>query len=111
MEMILGVQIFGALFGLFIMYLSFVFMKRDEFTNNEWGFWTVLGLMITFLSVFPRILDPFVQTLNMSRKMDLLIIFGFIFLIGAAFYNYVVARRTQRNLEKLVRKLALKNTK
>jgi len=111
MEMILGVQIFGALFGLFIMYLSFVFMKRNEFTNNEWGFWTIFGLVITFLSIFPRILDPVVQTLNMSRKMDLVIILGFIFLIGAAFYNYIITRRNQRKLEELVRKIAMKKIK
>lgn len=111
MVMILGVQIFGAFFGLFIMYISFVFMKRNEFTNNEWGFWTIFGLSIVFLSAFPRILDPVVQTLNMSRKMDLLIIFGFIFLIGTAFYNYIVARRTQKKIEELVRKIAMKGIK
>lgn len=111
MVMILGVQIFVALFGLFIMYLSFVLMKRNEFTSNEWGFWTIFGLVMIFLSVFPRTIDPLVQTLNMSRKMDLLIVFGFIFLIGAAFYNYIVTRQTQRSLEELVRKIAMKKLK
>lgn len=104
--MILGIQIIGVLFGIFMMYLSFIYKKRKEFTFNEWAFWSFLSVVFIFISLFPDVLDPVVKSLNIARTMDLFIILGFMFLIGAMFYTYTVTRRNQKMLEEVVRKIA-----
>lgn len=105
--MVLGIQVIGVLFGLFLIYLTFLFHKRKEFTFNEWAFWTVIALLFMVVSLFPQILDPIVKTLSLTRTMDLFIILGFMFLIAAVFYSYKITRATQKRLEEVVRIIAL----
>ncbi|MCP3682793.1 MAG: DUF2304 domain-containing protein [bacterium] len=109
--MILGIQFFGLLFGLVMVYISFINYKRKDFTFNEWIFWVILSVAFMAVSVFPQILEPVVESLSLSRALDLFIIIGFMFLIAAVFYTYMITRRTQRSMEELVRKIALKKKK
>lgn len=105
--MVLGIQVFGLVFSAFMLYLSFLYYKKKEFTLTEWGFWAVFAGLFAALSLFPGLLDPVVSTLNLGRKLDLLIILGFMFLIAATFYTYRVTRHTDRKVEELVSKLAI----
>lgn len=109
--MILGVQMVGVFFGLFILYISFLHYKRQEFTGREYGFWSFFSVIFILMSLFPTILDPVIETLDIARKMDLLIMLGFIFLIGTTFYIYSLVRRTQKNVEDIVKEIAFKRAK
>ncbi len=109
--MVLGIQVMGVLFGLFLVYLTFLFHKRKEFTINEWLFWTVMAFSFMVVSLFPQMLDPIVKSLSLTRTMDFFIILGFMFLIAAVFYTYKVTRDTQKKLEEVVRIIALRNKK
>lgn len=106
--MILGIQLLGVLFALFMIYINFLHYKRKEFTVKEYFFWIITWVVFMIVSVFPGILNPIVESLNLARTMDLLIISGFLFLIAAIFYTYTVVRRTQKKLEDLVRNIAMK---
>ena len=67
--MILGIQILGVLFGLFMVYYSFLKMKKKEFSNNEFVFWGIVWIIIMLLVLFPHSLDFFVKgVLQMNRK-------------------------------------------
>lgn len=107
MAEILGIQLFGTVFGIFVLYMSFLQWKKKEFTLNEWAFWSVFAIGFSGVALFPDLLNPVVSSLRLERKLDFFIIMGFMFLIGAAFYTYKVARRTQKGLEELVRQLAM----
>ena len=107
--MALGIQYIGMLFGLLLLYLSFFHFKRKEFTLNEAGVWGLVGIAFIILSFYPSILDPIVEKLKFARSLDLLIVIGFMFLIGAMFHTYSIARRSDRRIEQLVRKVALEN--
>ncbi len=109
--MILGIQAVGVLFGLLFMYLAFVNLKKKEFTINEWAFWTAVAGAFSALSLFPDILNPFIRAFNISRKMDLLIIAGFMILTAVVFYVYNIATKNQKKLEELVRKMAIDEVK
>ena len=109
--MVLGIQIIGVLFGLFLVYLTFLFHKRREFTVNEWLFWTAMAFSFMVVSLFPQLLDPIVKSLSLTRTMDLFIILGFMFLIAAVFYSYKITRDTQKKLEEVVRIIALQKQK
>ncbi|MEK6967038.1 MAG: DUF2304 domain-containing protein [Nanoarchaeota archaeon] len=108
--MIAGVQILGVIFGLGLFYLAFLSFKRQEFTPIEWGFWTVLSVIVILMSLFPQVLDPVVTRLKFARALDLYVILGFMFLLLSLFYTYTISRRTQVRVEELVRKMAINET-
>ena len=105
--MVLGIQVFGIVFGALMLYMSFLQWKKREFTFNEWAFWSVFALAFSGISFFPDVISPITAALRLERKLDLFIILGFMFLIAATFYSYRVVRKTQKGLEELVRQLAL----
>lgn len=106
--MILGIQLLGLIFGLFMLYYSFIHYKRKEFTSKEWTFWLLLWIVFLYVTLFPRALDFVVSTLNLPRTMDLFIIVGFMVLIAMFFYTYTLVRINQRKLEQIVRRIAKK---
>lgn len=107
--MISGIQIIGILFGLFMMYLTFLYQKRKELTAPEATVWYGLWLVFLILSLLPASLDFLVKgVLNMTRPLDFLIILGFMFLIGATFYNYRSVRKNERRIEEIVRQTAIR---
>ena len=108
MAKILGIQIAGFLFGLFMIYYSFLYYKRKEFTTKEFSFWLGLWLIFSIIALFPSVLDPIVAGIGFLRVLDLLTIAGFLFLTAAVFYTYTVVRKNQNKLEKLVREMAIK---
>ncbi len=107
--MMLGVQIFGVLFGLFMVYYSFLKFKKKEFSNFEFVFWMIAWVVLIFLVMFPHSLDFFVKgVLQMSRTLDFFIIVGFMFLIGLVFYTYGIVKKVNKKMERLVREVAIK---
>ncbi len=111
MANILGIQIAGSLFGLFMIYYSFLNYKRKQFTTKEFGFWLLLWVLFILVSLFPFLLDPVVKPAGFLRALDLLTITGFIFLIGAVFYTYTLTRKNQKQLEEIVRIVAMKKSR
>lgn len=106
MAKILGIQIAGLLFGLFMTYYSFLNYKRKEFTVKEFGFWLFTWIIFSVITLFPSVLDPIVKLGGFFRTLDVLIVSGFIFLIAAIFYTYTVTRKTQKKVEKIVMEMA-----
>lgn len=109
--MVLGIQIFGMFFALFMLYINFLHYKRKEFTIREYIFWLLLWLIFIIIVIFPNVLDPIVVKFNFARTLDLLIVVSFIFLIGSNFYIYTIVRRNQKKLENIVRKIAFDKAK
>jgi hypothetical protein len=108
---LLGIQILGVLFALFMLYLTFMHQKRKDFSSKEYALWAVVWIGAIIATLFPAILEPLTKTLRLTRNMDLIIIFGFIFLIGVSFITYTSLRKTQRKVESLVRKIAIEEEK
>ncbi|MBW2984849.1 DUF2304 domain-containing protein [Candidatus Woesearchaeota archaeon] len=109
--MVLGIQILGSLFGIFMIYYTFLHHKRRELTTKEYSFWLALWILFIIVAVFPQILDPIVKSLSLVRTMDFFIILGFMFLIGSLFYTYTIVRKNQNKLEEIVRKIAIERRK
>ncbi len=109
--MILGIQLFGVLFAIFMIYYTFLHYKRKEITVKEYSFWILLWISFFVVTVAPNILDPIIASLSLARTMDLFIILGFVFLIGALFYTYTLVRINQNRLEEIVRKIAIQKKK
>lgn len=108
MASILGIQILGILFAIFMLYYTFLQKKRKDFTTKEYSFWVILWTIFLIVTIFPGLLDPIVKSLSLARTMDFFIILGFMFLIGSIFYTYTLVRKNQKKLEEIVRKVAMK---
>lgn len=107
MEMIRGIQLLGILFGLFMIYLTFLHRKRKDYTVKEAFVWTVLWIGFMYVALFPNSLDFLVKrTLGLQRPLDFFIIVGFMFMVFISFYTYSIVRNNQRKLEEIVRKIA-----
>ena len=107
--MVLGVQIIGVLFGLLMLYWTFLHLKRKEYDSKIYFFWVLMWLGFIFISLFPYALDAFTKPLSTVRTLDLLVILGILFLIGITFHNYLVVMKTQKKVEQVVRKIAIEN--
>ena len=109
--MILGIQLLGILFALFMIYLTSLYQKRKEFDAKEAAFWIILWTIVILVTLLPDLLNPITATLQLGRTMDLFIILGFMLVMGVAFHNYLSLRKTQRKVETIVRKLAINERK
>jgi hypothetical protein len=106
--MVLGVQVAGALFGIFMMYYTFLKYKRKEFSSAEYLSWMVLWVAFVLASLFPNWLNPIVVSLSFARTFDFLVIVGFLFVIGMTFYTYTIVNRNRKQVEELVRVVAMR---
>ena len=102
-----GIQIIGILFGLLLIYITFLNFKRKEFTVREFTAWFVIGLIFIFFSVFPKTVYPLSRFINLTRPLDMFIILGFMFILGIVFYTYSIVRGIQKKLEVIVRRVAI----
>lgn len=106
--MLLGIQIAGVLFALFMLYITFLHRKRKEFTINEAGFWAIAWMGFIILVLFPHFFDFIIKDVfDFARTFDFFIVAGFMFVIGAIFYTYTVLRKTQKKVDTIVRKIAI----
>jgi len=104
-------QIFGIVIALAALHLSYLYYKRRDFTKRELLVWLTIWLAFLLVTLFPRIVEPAVGTLGLQRPMDLIMIVAFIVLFSVTFRTYVIANRTARKMEKLVREMALSDIK
>ncbi|KHO46288.1 MAG: hypothetical protein QS98_C0004G0064 [archaeon GW2011_AR3] len=107
--MVLGIQILGSIFALFMLYVTFLHQKRKEYTVREYVFWTFFWIVFGLVSLFPNWLDPITTVLRLTRTLDLFIILGFMFIIAVVIYVYDVVRKTQKKVEEVVRKVAIED--
>ena len=109
--MVLPIQILGVLFGIGLIYVTFLHQRKHNFDNTEFVFWILSWIVFIFIALFPSTLDFITATLSIVRTMDLLVIVGFMFLLALTYHNYVVVRKSSKDLEKLVRRLAIRNVR
>jgi hypothetical protein len=102
-------QIIGIVFGLVMMYLTFLHYKRNEFKVEVFLLWVILWLGFIVIVISPTILDFMVKGLRMGRRLDFFVIFGFLILTSIVYYNYLIVNSTRRRVEKIVRNIAIDN--
>ena len=105
--MIYGLQIVGMLFALIMLYLTFLYYKRDSYGGRSFFIWFCVWLFFLLMVMFPETMYSIMETLNIQRTVDFFVIGGFLFFSVLIFYLYVVVKQTQKKVEMVVRKIAL----
>lgn len=108
MSTTIWIQILGIIFGMTMLYFTFVKRKRQELSIEEMWLWFSGWGILILLALWPSILDPIIGPLNFHRRLDFFVVVGFFVLLGLVFYNYSVVKKMERKLEVYVRQEALK---
>jgi len=109
--MISGIQVIGLLFSLGMIYLSYVYYRRRDFELSDFALWLLISFFVLIAVLFPGIFESVLQPLAFYRLFDLLTLGGFIILFAVIFRMYKVTRKNERNLDEIVRNLALRGSK
>ena len=102
------IQFLGIIFGLGMMYLTFVKFKRRELNRMEFFFWMSWGLLIV-IALIPYALDPLIAPLHFYRRLDFFVVLGFFVLLMLSFQNFSSVKKMEKKIERYVREEALRN--
>ncbi|MDP2624801.1 MAG: DUF2304 domain-containing protein [Candidatus Peregrinibacteria bacterium] len=105
----IGIQILSVMFGLAALFFSYSHYRRKNFDGTELAIWFIIWIGFILVSLFPTTVSPWVQTFGFARLMDFVLIIAFIVVYCILLHNYMVVRKVERRLEKLVRNLAIKD--
>jgi hypothetical protein len=106
--MIFGVQILILLFGLVMIYFTFLYYKRANYEKIGLIVWFLIWLGFIFLGVFPQTVYGVMQLLAIERTADFFYAGGMLFFSVLMFYLYNLTKKNQKQLETLVREMAFK---
>lgn len=101
------IQFLGVIFGLGMMYFTFVKFKRKEISRFELSVWFTGWILMVVIAIVPFALDPIITPLHFYRRLDFFVVLGFFILLGLGFFNYSTMKRMERRMEIFVRKEAL----
>lgn len=106
--MLFGVQIIILLFGLIMIYFTFLYYKRANYDKFGLVFWLLVWLGFLFLGMFPQTVYGIMQALAIERTADFFYAGGILLFSVVLFHLYNITKKNQKQLEILVRKIALK---
>jgi hypothetical protein len=101
------IQFIGIIFGLAMLYFTFVKFKRKELSRPELIIWSAGWVALAVVAIIPYSLDPIIAPLNFYRRLDFFVVIGFFVLLGLSFYNYGTTKKMEKKLETFVRQEAL----
>lgn len=109
--MIEGIQIIGVLFALVMIYLTFLYYKKQSYSTRSFVLW--LGVWIAFLiaTFFPTSLYGIMEELNIERTVDFFVIGGFMFFAIVIFHLFVIIKKLETKIEKIVRETAIEEAR
>ena len=101
-------QLLGVGYILVMVYLSFLYYKRNNYSVQSFLFWCAVWLFGGLLLAFPESISAFTQKLTFARVIDFYLVAGLMFFSIICFLNYATVKRNEAKIEELVRKTALK---
>lgn len=108
---LLGIQIIAISFAIFMLYIATIDYKKSHIEKREYVFWVIAWSLFSLFTLFPRVLDPLLTKIFVTRAMDLLMIIAFMILSYLGYANHIGIKDAQRKIAKMVSKQAKKNAK
>ncbi len=104
---IIGIQIIGLVFGLAMIYFTYIYYKKKDIGLNSFVVWFLIWSGLVLGTLFPGVVSSLKSPLVVVRVLDLYVVIAVFVILAATFYNFHVLVKTQRDVKKIVRKLAL----
>jgi len=109
--MLFGVQILGLLFGLVMIYFTFLYYKRANYEKIGLIFWFAIWVGFILLALFPQIVYGVMGVLKIERTADFFYVSGFLLLSVVLFIVYNNTKKNEKQIETIVRQIAIKRAK
>lgn len=104
----IGIQIFGVLFALVMIYFSMLYYKRKNYGKASLGLWLSVWIGLIIVLVIPALISSVMRWLSISRAVDAYVTVALVLITGIVFYLYGLVKKMEKQMEKLVRAQALK---
>lgn len=108
---IITLQIVLLAFALLMVYSLFLHWKKKNISNKFFFTWLIIFFVFIFLAMFPKVLEPLMRELFIVRVMDLGMIGTFMILTYITIENNIKIKNLEDKIEKLVRKISIKDIK
>lgn len=105
---IIGVQLLVFMFSFLMLYNVFLYWKKKEIGMKGALVWVIIWGGLLFITFFPKYIEPLVNQLFFVRLFDLATFVALAIISYVMFQNHVRINRISKEMEILVRKLAIK---
>jgi hypothetical protein len=105
--MVTVLQVLGLAYILMMVYLSFLYYKKNNYSVQSFIFWVVVWCFGGVLLAFPESSSIITQRLKIVRVLDFYLIAGLMFFSVVCFLNYATVQRTEKKVDELVRRIAI----
>lgn len=104
--MLYGIQLLAVLFGLVMLYLTFLYFKRSNYGTTAFIFWVLVWASFLVISMFPTTVYGIMDALSIQRTADFFVISALMIYSVVIFKLYVRNKELQAKIEKVVKKVA-----
>jgi hypothetical protein len=101
------IQIFGIFIAILLLYYTYLSYRKHVLGLREFLPWAILWVGLILVTIFPSIVNVFLEGLGISRALDLFEIVAIFILLVVIFHNYITVHRLENRIEKFVRAEAL----
>jgi hypothetical protein len=102
------IQIFGIFIALFLLYYTYLNYRKHVLALRELLPWAILWIGLILVTIFPSIVNVFLEGFGINRALDLFMIVAIFILLAVIFHNYITVHRLENRIEKFIRSEALK---
>lgn len=105
------IQIILSLFIIFVVFNVISRYRKKEITAHEFIFWIFFWALVLTAIVYPRSTDKIAKIVGVSRGADLLVYLSIFALFFIVFRIFVKIEKTEKNITKIIRKIAIDEAK
>lgn len=82
--------------------------RNDYFSNSVFALWTIVWIIIVFVTIFPNVTTHFANLFGLGRGLDSVYIASILFLFYIVFKLYNKIEQQKKRINELVSQLSLK---
>ncbi|UCD03891.1 MAG: DUF2304 family protein [Candidatus Woesearchaeota archaeon] len=102
-----AIQILVVFFGIFVLLSVIKKFKRGRLSRKEFIFWASIWIAIITVTLIPGVATFFANLFDIGRGADVVLYTSVIVLFYVVFLLYSKIEKTEREMTKLVRKIAI----
>ena len=105
-------QLISLVFGLIVIAKTLTDYKKKMENWQMFSFWLILWIAIIIVAFYPMIINEIIDRFGAgSYTIGQIVGMGFVFIMFVVYRIYVKAHRLEKQLNQLIRKIALKDLK
>ena len=105
------IQVILSLFIFFAVWAIISKYKRKEITAREFIFWLSFWALVLTAVIYPKSTDEIAKIVGVGRGADLLVYISIFVLFFVIFKIFVKLEKIERDITKIIRKIALDEKK